>query len=155
MNISKKLEEIVNDVARSGALTPAAIKQFDQMRKDLDEAQAKAERDTREIDNLRKTETILRGTIKEQEIKIREIAAERNDLLNRERAFAEGAIHLQHERDRRQELRSILGDMFRNTVFREEITKTTMMPPRPPSYQGEQVHPTQHLHTDTTKRTQE
>lgn len=119
--VSKQLQDIVDGVARSGALTPDAIRQFDELRKRCESLDTQltavvAERDAYRKDN--QTLVAKSGAIATE----LETSRKRVSELEALRAEAEKSVWVaKFESDRRQEMRSILSDVFRNVEVRREM----------------------------------
>lgn len=132
---AQDIQQIIDSVARSGALTPDAIRQFDELRKRCEDSESKAATAEKGIEALLTERSAL-----EREIiaLTRDLDAARKNLgeLNKTAANAEKALWIaDFERSRREEMRSILGDVFRNVEFRREMFGSVVPAPSAnPSY---------------------
>jgi DNA repair exonuclease SbcCD ATPase subunit len=133
--VTEDLKKIVDQVAREGALTPDAIKQFDKMRENLEDAeselkQVREQRDRAlaESQERHKTITVLDASLK---VRIEEI----DKLHKREHEFDRQQWLYYNEVERRLEMRGIISDMFKNFELTRMFTKNTMVP-GPPAYSG-------------------
>lgn len=151
---AEQLQQILDDVARTGALTATAIKQFDDYRKrveELEKVNATHEKwryeTGRELDKLRSD---LSHRSQQVEAQGKEL-----EKLRAESAAAQKAIWVAgFEAERRQEMRSILSDVFRNVELNRTIARNIVVPATPPtpsnSY-GSPAYTTPVTDTETTR----
>lgn len=128
MSITEQLQGIVDTAARSGALTPEAIRQFDEMRKRVEELEESVASKSRQIESLDATK-------RDMALTNTKIGGEREQLQRRVteletlKAGAEKAVWVaDFERRRREEMRGILHDVFRNTEVSRSIMRSHVVP---------------------------
>jgi septal ring factor EnvC (AmiA/AmiB activator) len=134
-SITEEIKDIIDGMARSGALTPDAIRQFDEMRQQA----ALLEAELTEVkkqhastkDQLSETQRQLNSkTVECYDLKTRAETAEKK---NRE---ADKALWVaEFEKERRVEMRSILSDVFRNAELNRTLMKSVPVAGGP-SYPG-------------------
>lgn len=151
MNVTDQLKEIVDGVARSGALTPEAIRQFDDLRKRATELEASLETRTKERDEARTMRDRNASEAKDTGNRLLEMT-KRAEVAEATNADAKKAIWVaDFEKQRREELRSIVGDVFRNAEVRRSISHSNPVV-MPPTYPGG-CATTQYV-TDTREETE-
>jgi hypothetical protein len=126
--VTEDLKKIVDEVARGGALTAQAVKQFDDMRSSLETIERELEQVKRQRDSLHDD---LRKLTKEKEfietaLKVRIEDCDR--YAARELDFNRMAWLYQHEVDRRLDMRGIVSEVFKNFETAREFTKVTPVP---------------------------
>lgn len=135
MSVTTQLKAIVDQAARSGALTPEAIRQFDDLQKRSTELEASLEARTKERDEARTARDERGKSLTETQQKL-EAAVKRAEVAELTNEQARKAIWVaQFEGERRQEMRSILGDVFRNSEVQRTISNNVSHV-TPPQYQG-------------------
>lgn len=127
-----QLKTIVDEVARSGALTPAAIKQFDELKTRLEQAEkellaARTARDMWEADVKRLREAVLARDkdLKDTRDKLETLETRRFEFTLQERLY-------QSQIERRVEMRSIVSEVFRNFEAVKMLSRGEMVPPAYP-----------------------
>jgi chromosome segregation ATPase len=148
---TKRLQEIVDDVARTGALTPAAIKQFDQLRQQVEVLESRLEEMTKDRDQQK----TLAGNFNKAADRLGEelkVAAGRINIAEARIAKADQAIwQAEHLKARGDELRGILSDVFRNFEFNRNFHQSSMVPVPNNSYPG--AAPTMHTSSESLTET--
>jgi Skp family chaperone for outer membrane proteins len=149
MSIETDIKAIIDNAARSGALTPEAIRQFDQIRVTAekleqmnDDLAAKLKAANTELSDLK-----LRMSHAQEKVRTLEKSVETYKKL--EFAFELNKAMMVFEQDRRKELREIIKDVFRNIQVRE--TMIGRSPPATsanPSYYPPETIP---VSSDTTR----
>jgi hypothetical protein len=135
MSVTTQLKAIVDQAARSGALTPEAIRQFDDLQKRSTELEASLEARTKERDEARSVRDAKAQSLTETQQKLAE-AIKRAEVAESTNTAAQKAIWVaQFEAERRNEMRSILSDVFRNAEIQRTISHSQPMV-IPPTYQG-------------------
>jgi chromosome segregation ATPase len=125
---AEQLKTILDDVARSGALTPEAIRQFDDMRGRVSLLEQKVA--TSELAQAAASKSVeqYRSQVATLESKLEVITKER-DVLKLEQEVAKRASWIaEFEIDRRKEMRSILSDVFRNVEVHRTISRNAVIP---------------------------
>lgn len=153
--ITEELSSIVQQVARSGALTPDAISQFEKLRLRCDELERINKRLQAENINYSQKIRQLEHTIETRDKELAE-ANKRAAQTDQERFDNKWnrAVAI-YEQDRRQELRSILHDLCRNTTYRETLMKSRGTE-QPAQWQGGQpIYGTAPAGTDEKTTTEE
>jgi chromosome segregation ATPase len=130
---AEQLKQILDDVARTGALTATAITQFDEYRKRVEDLEKQVASTT-----LSKNDALARSQAQSVQISQlnEQVAAQGKDLekLRAESAAAQKAVWVaEFEKERRGEMRSILSDVFRNVEVHRAIGRTVVVPANPPS----------------------
>lgn len=151
MSVVEEIKTIVEGVARSGALTPEAIRQFDEMGKRVKQLEASLDAKRDELESTRKDRDRYSRELsaKNDEVTALSRRAEAAELKNAE---ADKAIWIaKFEAERRQEMRSIVSDVFRNAEVQRMISNSV---PHwtPPAYQG--GSPTLQYSTETRTETE-
>lgn len=127
------LKSIVDRVAREGALTPDAIKQFGDLQERLETAEAELAKakDSRDAHSAQ-----AQRLLKDVGVLTERVTAADKELTNyrtREFEFTLQQRLIDSERERRHEMRSIVSEVFKNFETARAFTK---MVPMPPQYQG-------------------
>ena len=128
MNLEEEIRKLIESSAREGAFTAATIKQFDLMAekvKTLETTKDKLQKEC-EARNERaeKLEKELHSYLARVETLTKQVEAYKKqeftfELNNRMMAF---------EKERREEMRSIVSDIFRNVEVHRSIAKTVFTP---------------------------
>jgi hypothetical protein len=152
--VTEDLKKIVDQVAREGALTPDAIRQFDVMRENLERAEREKEGLTKQRDELHEK---LRVLTKDHEVlgvllKVRIEDCDR--YAQREMEFNRMSWLFQHEQDRRMDMRSIISEVFRNFETARTFSKS-LMGAGPPQWQGGPPGNVMESHSETERHKQE
>lgn len=147
--VTDDLKAIVEKVAREGALTPAAIKQFDEISMRLETAEAELKTTKERLT----AETERRHTTSTELATASTALAEANKALatyrTREFELTVQARLYEHMVYSRQEMRGILADAFKNFELSREFTKSV---PLPPSYSGGPPNQGFETHTETERQ---
>jgi chromosome segregation ATPase len=149
--LTDQLQAIIRDVAATGALTPDAIRQFDDYRK-------KAELLETSLENRDAQLKLSKDACAQLTSKLSEMTGALNAATTRAAAAetkiaeAEKAIWIAgFEKNRGNELRAIIGEVFRNFEVNRSIT-TNVAHPGQPQYPG--AAPPMSFSTDTTNETE-
>ena len=128
MNLEEEIRKLIESSAREGAFTAATIKQFDQMAEKVKTLETAKDRIEREYYDVKKRkgerEKELHSYLARVETLTKQVEAYKKqeftfELNNRMMAF---------EKERREEMRSIVSDIFRNVEVHRSIAKTVFTP---------------------------
>jgi len=123
MSITEQLQALVDGVARSGALTPDAIRQFDEYRVKVTKLEAELEERTASRDSHSRESKRVATEL----ASCKEVLNAANRRIAELEALQDEAKVAKLEVERRQEMRSILSDVFRNAEIMRSITYHTPM----------------------------
>lgn len=130
-----QFQKIIDDVARSGALTPDAIRQFDLMRGTVEDLQKALSAKTEEIKGLQKRFSDSEQKCAEYKAGYESVLKDKTELVKLKDEAQKAVWIAEFEKQRREEMRSIVGDVFRNSEVRRNISLSSPVVV-PPSYPG-------------------
>jgi hypothetical protein len=121
----KQIQEIVEGMGRAGALTPAAITQFEAIRVRAEELAATVQKAKDDFERLDKTMRVQAAELTARNAALAQ-ADKRIAEFEKLQKDAERAIWTANaEVERRAEMRAILSDVFRNAEIHRTITALT------------------------------
>lgn len=147
----EQLQEIVDGMARAGALTPAAIRQFEEMRQNLVRSETELKRAAEDRDIAQRRAAAAEGLVREKTTALNDME-KRSQKAEARIEEAERAIWKSNQEiERRIEMRSILSDVFRNIEVRRMVSHTV---PVPMQMSGGTTYVQPHLETTETAEKQ-
>lgn len=128
MSLETEIQTLIAGVAREGALTAQAIKQFDQMTERVKALETSKERLDRECEAHSKRNDKLTSDLADTRKRLIEAEARIETYRKQEFTFELNSRMMAFEQDRRIEMRAILSDVFRNVEIHRSIAKTVFTP---------------------------
>lgn len=128
MSLETEIQTLIAGVAREGALTAQAIKQFDELTNRVKHLEESCNKLDQELKDERKLKGALQTELSLTSARLKDAEARLETYRKQEFTFELNNRMMAFEQDRRIEMRSILSDVFRNVEIHRSIAKSVFTP---------------------------
>ncbi len=142
----EKIQEIVSQALADKTFTPEVLAQISEVYKEHEQALKDIEQKNTTIENLREERQVLSFKNDEYVKQLEAYKSREEEITRKEKEQREADLEIRHANQRVQDIKEIIGIVFKNPVFQESTYKSEP-DMRPGSYNGQTVQT-----SETTKK---